>query len=366
MKLSISSLLISAAIAAAASADPASDAHVDVTANILGNCADCTQADLHALDVIVSASANHYSKIAHVRLDNLMKEMSAASVTDGTEELPKEKALLIVAVQAKINDAKIACMPHALAPTIMTTIEAHADLHIPWSQKDQVEKKMADLNLLITDLVLDRIQADINAELLSKECAEKMTNTEIVPVPVAAPEIPPAPAPITEAPAPITEAPAPITEAPVPVTEAPAPIQEEPAPITDTPGPITEAPAPIQEAPAPVIEASTPVTEVPAPESPVECTQPCEDKPFTQVGIDVLADVDPKFVCKTGCKDSKDANVVLKLRVNLEKEFEPRLEHFYKQEVPTACNDERSSLLGGVLGLLSNLRVNVDAKAKAH
>ncbi|KAG0359983.1 hypothetical protein BG005_011753 [Podila minutissima] len=343
MKFSISSLLISAAIAAVASADPASFAHVDVTANILGNCADCTQADLHALDVIISASANHYSKIAHVRLDNLMKEMSAASVTDGTEELPKEKALLMVAVQAKINDAKIACMPQALAPAIMTTIEAHADLHVPWSQKDQVEKKMADLNLLITDLVLDLIQVDINAELLSKECAEKMTNTEIVLVPVAAPETPLAPAPITEAPAPITEA---------------------PAPITDTPAPVTEAPAPIQEAPAPVIEASTPTPKAPASETPIESTQPYEDKPFIQVGIDVPADVDPKFVCKTGCKDSKDANVVLTLRVNLEKEFEPRLEHFYKQEVPTACDDERSSLLGGVLGLLSNLRVNVDAKAK--
>ncbi|KAG0074300.1 hypothetical protein BGZ92_003443, partial [Podila epicladia] len=221
MKLSISSLFISAAIAAVASTAPASDSHVDITANILGNCAGCTQADSNALDVIISASANHYSKIAHVRLDNLMKEMSTASVADGTEELPKEKALLMVAVQTKINDAKIACMPHALEPAIKTAIEAHADLHIPWSQKDQVEEKMADLNLLITDLVLDRIQVDINAELLSKECTEKMTNTEIVPVPVAAPEIPPAPAPITEAPTPIAEAPAPIAEAPAPIAEAP-------------------------------------------------------------------------------------------------------------------------------------------------
>ncbi|KAG0327710.1 hypothetical protein BG000_000836, partial [Podila horticola] len=212
MKLSISSLLISAAIAAVASAAPASDAHVDVTANILTNCADCTQADSHALDVIIAASANHYSKIAHVRLDNLMKEMSTASVTDGAEELPREKALLLVAVQTKINDAKIASMPHALAPAIKAAIEADADLNIPWSQKDQVEKKMVDLNLAITNLVLDRIQVNINAELLSKDCAEKMTNTEIVPAPDAVPETPAAPAPVTEASAPIQEAP--VTEAP--------------------------------------------------------------------------------------------------------------------------------------------------------
>ncbi|KAF9379154.1 hypothetical protein CPC16_010902 [Podila verticillata] len=405
MKLSISSLLISAAIATVAFATPSSDTHVDVTANVLNNhCAECTQADSHALDVIVTASASHFSKIAHVRLDNLMAEMSLASVTSGAEEMPKEKALLMVAVQTKINDAKIASMPHALAPAIKATVEANADLNIPWSQKDQVEKKMIDLNLLITNLVLDRIQAVINAELLSKDCAEKMTNTEIVPAPVAAPETLAAPAPVTEAPAPVTEAPAPVQEAPAPVAEAPAPVTEAPAPATEAPAPATEAPAPVQEAPAPVAEAPAPVTEAPAPvqEAPVPVaeapasapealtpgpessvpapeasapapetieaysTEPCENKPFIQAGIDVAADVDPKFVCKTGCKDSNDANVVLNLRVNLEKEFEPRLEHFYKQEVPTACDDERSSLLGGVLGLLSNLKITVDAKAKTH
>ncbi|KAG0027573.1 hypothetical protein BGZ81_005468 [Podila clonocystis] len=384
MKLSISSLLISVAIAAVASAGP-SDTHVNVDASILSNCADCTQADSHALDVIITASANHYSKIAHVRLDNLMKEMSTASVTDGAEELPKEKALLLAAVQTKINDAKIASMPHALVPAIKTIIETHADLNIPWSQKDQVKKKMPNLNLLITNLVLDRIQPDINAELLSKESAEKMTNTEIIPAPVTASETLAAPAPVTNTPAPITEATVAVTEDPVPVTEAPVPVTEVLAPITETLASVTEAPAPVTEAPAPFQEASVPAQEAPAPfqeapspapeapapvpKTPIEAyyTQPSEeDSPFIQAGIDVAADVDPKFVCKTGCKDSKDANAVLNLRVNLEKEFEPRLEHFYKQEVPTAYDDERSSLLGSVLGLLSNLRVNVDAKAKAQ
>ncbi|KAG0321698.1 hypothetical protein BG000_003130, partial [Podila horticola] len=169
-----------------------------------------------------------------------------------------------------------------------------------------------------------------------------------------------APAPATEAPAPIQEASAPIQEAPAPIQEAPAPIQEAPAPV--------QAPAPESAVPVPEAAASAPESPAHAPETPSEAcsTQPCENKPFIQVGIDVAADVDPKFVCKSGCKDSNDANVVLNLRVNLEKEFEPRLEHFYKQEVPTACDDERNSLLGGVLGLLSNLKINVDAKAKAH
>ncbi|KAF9388868.1 hypothetical protein CPB97_000234 [Podila verticillata] len=363
MKFSFSSLLISAAIATVASTAPSSDTHVDVTDNILTNsCAECTQADSHALDVIITASANHFSKIAHVRLDNLMKEMSLASVTSGAEELPEEKALLMVAVQTKINDAKIASMPHALAPAIKATVEANANLNIPWSQKDQVERKMVDLNLLITNLVLDRIQADINAELLSKDCAEKMTNTELVPAPVAAPEALVAPAPVTEAPTPVTEAPAPVTEAPAPVTEAPASVTETSAPVTEAPASAPETPIPAPESPAPAPEAPAP-----APET-IEAysTEPYENKPFIQAGIDVAADVDPKFVCKTGCNDSKDANVVLNLRVNLEKEFEPRLEHFYKQEVPTACEDERSSLLGGVLGLLSNLKITADANATTH
>ncbi|KAF9346786.1 hypothetical protein BGX26_001705, partial [Mortierella sp. AD094] len=101
---------------------------------------------------------------------------------------------------------------------------------------------------------------------------------------------------------------------------------------------------------------------VPAPEpAPAEAPAPTGSK----AGIDVAASVDSKFVCKSGCKDSNDAKTVLSLRVNLEREFEPRLDHFYVQEVPRECEEKRGSLLGGVLKLVADLNVNANANASA-
>ncbi|KAG0008245.1 hypothetical protein BGZ82_004790, partial [Podila clonocystis] len=165
----------------------------------------------------------------------------------------------------------------------------------------------------------------------------------------------PAPAPETPAPAPETPAPTPETPAPAPETPAPAP--QAPSPITETPAPAPETPEPSPEAPAPV-----PV-ELPAPAAPVDVPPTPESNHGPQAGIDVASNVDPKFVCKSGCKDSNDAMLVLNLRVTLEKELSPRLEHFYAEEVPTACTEKRASLLGGLLNLLSlNVLANVDAK----
>lgn len=318
MKFTAATLLISAALATVASAAPlvnnsplTNNADVlqgAVTAShtIVKRCGDCTHNDGLALDIIVKASADHYSTIAHARLDNLMAEIQTAKVTSGAQDLPQEKAALSVAVQTKIDDAKKACSPEVLAPAIKASVAGDANLDVAWSKKEEIEKKMAELDAKITQLMLERIQTSINAELLSKDCTEKMTNTEIVPAPAEAPA--PAPAPV--------EAPAP----------APAPA-EVPAP----------APAPA-EAPAPV--------------------------PAAQAGIDVAASADSKFVCKTGCKDSNDAKNVLTLRVNLESELSPRLDHFYQQEVPTACTENRGTLLDGVLSLIANLNVNAQADVK--
>ncbi|KAF9546303.1 hypothetical protein EC957_009917 [Mortierella hygrophila] len=309
MKFTAATLLISAALAAVASAAPLANS-VDIlqgtataTHTIVKRCGDCTHNDGLALDIIVKASADHYSTIAHTRLDNLMAEIQTAKVTSGAQDLPQEKAALNVAVQLKIDEAKKACSPEVLAPAIMATVSSDANLDVAWSKKEEIEKKMAELDVKITQLVLERIQANINAELLSKDCTEKMTNTEIAPAPA------PAPAP--------AEVPAP----------APAPA-EVPAP----------APAPA-EAPSPAPAGA-------------------------QAGIDVAASVDSKFVCKTGCRDSNDAKNVLSLRVNLESELTPRLDHFYQQEVPTACTENRETLLGGVLNLIANFNVNAQAEVK--
>ncbi|KAF9141230.1 hypothetical protein BGX30_005240 [Mortierella sp. GBA39] len=287
MKFTSSILLISAAIASVAIAAPLTgQASVTVNApnNFHGNadanlsrtsltkraCGDCTHKDGAALDVIIKASADHYADIAHVRLDNLMREIATAKVTSGAEELPKEKALLTITVQSKIDDAKKACTSEELVPAI----------------------KAAD-------------------------CTEKMTNTEI------------APAPETSAPAPETPAPTPDASAPVPETSAPIP---------ETPAPVPETPAPIPE----------------------------NTDNGLKVGIDVAANVDPKFVCKSGCNDAQDAKNVLSLRVNLENQFKPRLDHFYAEEVPTACEEKRTTLVDGVLNLLSGLRINVKADVNAN
>ncbi|GJJ72804.1 hypothetical protein EMPS_05162 [Entomortierella parvispora] len=316
MKFSSCTLLISAALATLASAAPLISqdvTQVDATAHVLTKrCADCTHTDGLALDLIVKASADHYSAIAQNHLDNLMVEIDTAKVTSGTQDLPQEKAALTVAVQGKIDEAKKACSPEVLAPAIKATVTSNSNMDVPWSKKEEIENKMAELDILITNMVLDRIQANVNAEGLSKDCTEKMTNTDLVPAPE--PAAPPPPAPVVAEPAP---APA---DAPVPV-------------------------------PAPV----------PAAQS---CTE-CADPSGAQAGIDVAASVDSKFVCKTGCKDSNDAHTVLTLRVNLENEFQPRLAHFYNQEVPTACTEKRSTLLGGVLNLIANLNVEANANANA-
>ncbi|KAF9324518.1 hypothetical protein BG006_000451 [Podila minutissima] len=346
MKFSASVLLISAALAVTSAAPLLSRNNINsnVATNGLAkrNCVDCTHKDGAALDIIIKASANHYADIAHARLDGLMAEINTAKVTSGTQELPKEKAVLTVTIQGKIDEVKRACTSQELEPLIKASITADANFDIPWSNREEVEKKMAELDLKITKLVLDRMQTNINAEMLSKECAEKMTNTEIAPappVPLAAPE---APAPAPEAAAPAPETPAPAPETPAPAPQAPAPVLEIPA---TAPVPV-EAPAPV----APVATSSTP-----------------KSNNGLRVGIDVAASVDPKFVCKSGCKDSNHAKTVLNLRVTLEKELAPRLEHFYVEEVPTACTEKRASLLGGLLNLLSNVKLsiqaNVDAKA---
>ncbi|KAF9383628.1 hypothetical protein CPC16_008829, partial [Podila verticillata] len=205
MKFTSSILLISAALATLASAAPmiVPGTHVnsDSTGHVLAKrCADCTNKDAVALDIIVRASADHYSNIAHVRLDSLLSEIQTAKVTSGAQDLPQEKAALTVAVQTKIDEAKKACAPEALASAIKATVTANANLDVPWSKKEEIEKNMVDLDVMITKLMLDRIQASINAERLSKDCTEQMTNTQIAPAP--APEAAPAPAPEVAAPAP--------------------------------------------------------------------------------------------------------------------------------------------------------------------
>ncbi|KAH7059632.1 hypothetical protein BKA57DRAFT_431947 [Linnemannia elongata] len=344
MKFISTILLISAAIASVASAVPLTGqatGNVDVPKTVQGNanayfartpitkrCGDCTHKDGAALDVIIKASADHYADIAHARLDNLMNGIATAKVTSGAKDLPKEKALLTITMQSNIDNAKKACTSEELVPAIKSAVEADANLDIAWSKQEDQElrKKMAELEVKVTQLVLDRIQANINAELLSKDCTEKMTNTEIAPAP--------------ETPALVPETPALVPETPAPVPETPAPTPEAPAPVPGTLAPATETPVPMPETTAPV---------------------PKNTDNGSKVGIDVAANVDPKFVCKSGCNDSQDAKNVLSLRVNLENELKPRLDHFYAEEVPTACEEKSNSLLDGVLNLLSGLRVNVKA-----
>ncbi|KAG0336373.1 hypothetical protein BG000_006630 [Podila horticola] len=305
MKFTSSILLISAALALASAAPlVVPNGHIaDLSNRVLTKrCIDCTNKDAVALDIIVQASANHYSNIAHVRLDSLLSEIQTAKVTSGSQDLPQEKAALTVAVQTKIDEAKKACAPEALALAIRNTVTSNANMDVPWSKKEEIERNMVELDIMITKLMLDRIQDNINAERLSKDCTEQMTNTQIAPAPAPAPDAAPAP------------------------EAAPAPA---PAPVA--------APAP-EAAPAPV-------TAAPAPGS-------------KQAGIDVATDVDSKYVCKSGCKDTQDAKNVLSLRVTLENQFEPRLDHFYNQEVPTDCTQQRNSLLGGVLELVAKIHVD--------
>ncbi|KAF9154540.1 hypothetical protein BG015_000684 [Linnemannia schmuckeri] len=377
MKFTSSILLISTAIASVVTAAPLTGhatGSVNFPNNVHGNanayfartpiikrCGDCTYKDDAALDAIIKASADHYADIAHARLDNLMREIATAKVTSGTEELPEQKALLTSTVQSKIDDAKKACTSEELVPAIKDAVTADANLDVAWSKQENkdLEKIMAELDAMIMKMVLDRIQENVNAELLSKDCAEKMTNTEIV----LAPETP-APAPellsddCTEemtntgiAPAPGTPAPALESLATAPETLAPA--SEAPTPVPETPAPAPEALAPVPETPA-----RAPETPAPAPETPAPVPENTDNNGLKD-GIDVAANVGPKFVCKSGCRDAQDAKNVLSLLENLENELKPLLDHFYAEEVPTACEERRPSLVGGVLNLLSGLGHNI-------
>src|SRR5690349_7817802 len=116
MKFIAATLLISAALAAVASAAPLANNIDTLNAasakhNIVKRCGDCTHNDGLALDTIAKVSADHYSTIAHARLDNLMSEIETAKVTSGAQDLPQEKAALSIAVQTKIDEAKKACSP---------------------------------------------------------------------------------------------------------------------------------------------------------------------------------------------------------------------------------------------------------------
>ncbi|KAG0198273.1 hypothetical protein BGX28_008273 [Mortierella sp. GBA30] len=344
MKLITSVLLISAAVATVASAAPLVQFPNHQVANthvIAKRCTECTPNDGIALNLIVDQSARHYSNIAHIHLDKLLSDMQTAKVTSGNQEMPQEQAMLTVAIQSKIDEAKKACSPEALAPVIKTTVTSESTFDVPWSKKEEIEKKMAELDVAITKLMLDRIQSNINAEMLSKDCTEKMTNTEIVPAP-------PAPAPEPVAPiAPIAPI-APVASAPVP--DAPAAVPEAPV----APVPVPEAPAP---APAPEAPVSAPETPAPAPEVPAPAPQaPMPDPSTVQPGIDYAASIDPKFVCKSGCKDSNDARTVLSLRVDLNNQFEHRLSA-NEQEVAAACAQNRDTLLSGLLNLVANMNV---------
>ncbi|KAF9925240.1 hypothetical protein FBU30_004958 [Linnemannia zychae] len=380
MKFIPSILLISAAIASVTNAAPlvgqnigATDVQANVHANIARTlvtkrCADCTSNDDAALDVIIKASADHYAEIAHVRLDNLMRELATAKVTSGTQELPKEKALMTISVQNSINEAKKACSPEQIVPVIKAAVAADVNLDVAWSKKDdkEIEKKLVALEAKVNQVIVDRIQITINAESLSKDCTEKMTNTEIAPAPEG-PGFSSESLPTTsETLAPIPETTTPTPETPAPIPEAPAPVPEAPAPEASTPVPESSIPA--QEASTPAPEESTPVPEAPAPvpETSVPTPESTDNNSGLKVGIDIAASVDPKFVCKSGCNDSEDAKNVLSLRVNLEKELKPRLDHFYAKEVSAAYDEKRPNLLDGVLNLLSGLRINVDADVKAN
>ncbi|KAG0237337.1 hypothetical protein BGW42_001257 [Actinomortierella wolfii] len=341
-------LLISAALAIVATAAPLSnvnvDAHADISAHpITKRCNECTQTDGIALDLIVKSTADHFAEIAVKRLDSLNAEIQTAKVTSNNVELPQEKTALTVTVQAKIDAAKKACSPEELAPVIKATVATDGSLDIPWSQKskDEVEQKLVELNVKVTKLVVDRIQANINADVLSKECTENMTNTKIEPAPEDTP--------FKEDSAPEEAAPSKDTSAPSQDNSAPSQDTSASEPAAD---PATDAPAD-----------STSQESVPATDGSATYQQPSEEsKPDLKAGIDVAADVDSKYVCKSGCVDSEDAKHVLALRVNLEGVLAPRIDHFVQKEIPSDCNEKRNGLLDAVLNLLDGLKVNADVK----
>ncbi|KAF9115361.1 hypothetical protein BGX27_008130 [Mortierella sp. AM989] len=313
MKFIKSILLISAAITTIASAAPLARRApvVDlVSSNIIQR-----RGDTANVNIIVKTTSTHVSNVLQNALDNLLNDMKTAKVTSRAEELSEKKALLNVAVKAKIDQAKKDCSSEALEPLVKAAIRAETGSDDPrWANKEEAKKALANVNLEVTKLVIDHLKVTVNAELLSKDCAEKMTNTEIAPAeePFSAESVGSEPE---------------TTEEPEP--EAPAPISEETAP----------------ETPAPVLEAV-----------PSGCTK---DSSGINICVNINANIG-KLVCKSGCKDANDAKAVLDLYVNLEKEFKPRLEHFYDKDIPTACEEERRSVVDSVLNLLN---INADVNA---
>ncbi|KAF9560458.1 hypothetical protein EC968_006199 [Mortierella alpina] len=290
MKFSASILLISAALATIASAAPLIEiVDINTAPAAPSLCSGCTSQDQSALNVIVQASADHYADIAQDRLDGLMREMETAKVTSGSAELPKEKATLTLTVQSRINDAKKACAPEALAAAIHAAIADDASLNIPWSKSEQAKRKMDDLNVVVERIILDLIQKHVSAQRLANDITQSMTKTVIEPIP-----------------------------------ETAAPVPESPAP--------TSAPAPVPE------------TAIPA------------------AGNDVAAGIGLKFMCISGCGDAEDANTVLALRDDLERQLTPRFQYLANKEIPAACSQSRSSLWDSIRKLLDSLDIKVNVK----
>ncbi|KAG0004500.1 hypothetical protein BGZ79_009032 [Entomortierella chlamydospora] len=260
------------------------------------------------LSANVKLTISHYSNIANSRLEGLLGDMKVAKVTSGSEDPPK------------------------------ATIEAETDLDDKWADNEETKRKLLDLDAKLMKLIQDRIQVNVNAGLLSKDCIEKMTNIETAPAeePLNAESVEPEAAKEL-------------------IPEAPTPVPEE------TPVPKPEAIEPAPDAPPPVLE------EAPTPETPaLEPKLHLRVAPRARICLNVDANIDLKFVCKSGCKGAKDARFVLDRRVDLEKKFKSRLGKFYEQGIPTECEKKRTSLVDSVLDLLSlNFEADVDVKTNA-
>ncbi|KAG0261557.1 hypothetical protein DFQ27_002917 [Actinomortierella ambigua] len=361
-------LLISAALAIIASAAPVSNVNVDATANLNGatrdvvkRCVDCTNTDTIALDLIIKSTADHYADIAVTRLDILNAEIQTAKVTSGNQELTQEKTALTVTVQTKIDAAKKACSSDELAPIIKATVSSDSSLDIAWSQKsrEEIEKKLLQLDIVITRMILDRIQANVNADALSKECTEKMTNTEITPAPVdSGLNKDSSPPPSSGNP--------PASSGDSSNSGTPAP-----GPSTDT-GSNTPAPGGAPDASTKAPDSSSGPQDSIKPDTPPSNTAPTTSEPpcdetkdaaAPQPGIDVVASVDSKYVCAKGCTDTEDAENVLTLRVTLENALAPRIDHVVNEEIPTDCNEKRGGLLDNIVDLINGLKVEVQANS---
>ncbi|KAF9153260.1 hypothetical protein BGX21_003814 [Mortierella sp. AD011] len=299
MKLDKTIPLIPIAVATVVPADPLEPANVGaaVVANPLSR-----RDDNPTLRAIVKLTTGHYSDIANLRLGGLLGDMKAVKVTSGSEDLPKERALLNIAVKAGIERL------------LTATIEAETDSNDN-SADEKNKRKLLGLDAKLVKLIQNRIQVNNNVELLSKECIEKMTKIEIAP----AEESLNAESVESE-----------------PATVALAPVHEEAL----VPEPEVIEPA--------YSEVPTHVLEVPAPEA-----QTLEPKVAPEGCI--MGRV-------SGCKGAKDAKIVISLHADLEKKIKSRLGKFYEQEVLTEC-EKCTSLVGDVLDLL-NLSVKADVDAR--